>query len=183
MYQHTFFVEMVCNEKKVIIQFWAYYKGKLTTRSIFITVSICHLLVGEYLKGFRHQMSLFLIFHILKFLARLITKIWVLTTETKKFSNFPPQGQWLTTTALRRPPEKTQWCLQKKWGPCSESYFSVDWTMFEQTSALNSGSQFSRKSKSSFIIPLMFPVFTRAKESSMARLWKTTEFYLLMLWS
>lgn len=106
MYQRTFFVETVCNENKVIIQFWACYIRILTTRSIFITVSICHLLVGEYLKGFKHQMSLFLIFHILKFLARLITKIWVLTTEAKKFSNFPPQGQWLTTTALRRPPEK-----------------------------------------------------------------------------
>ena len=50
------------------------------------------------------------------------------------------------------------------------THFSAAVTILEQQSALNSGSQVSKKCKSSFIIPRMLLLFTRANDSSIARL-------------
>ena len=58
-----------------------------------------------------------------------------------------------------------------------KTYFSVACTIFEQQSDLNSGSQFSRKESSSFIMPRMLLVLTRAKDNSIARLENTCKMF------
>lgn len=53
---------------------------------------------------------------------------------------------------------------------CKAPYLAAAITMLEQQSALNSGSQVSRKCNSSFIMPRILLELIRANDSSMARL-------------